>query len=201
MTRHPRTCICVVCRPPGEEASAREIELATALAESRNEARTDPLTDLPNCRAWEEATRTKRRADEAFSFVLLDLTNLHTANHRLGHAGGDELLREVGRCIRTQRGDTACRYGGDEFACILPGDITLVGANKVRERLEEAFEAVEVAPGVRCRLVGAIGSWLPGQDWEACLVEADAALEARKREIKLRAGEVLTREAAMGATT
>jgi diguanylate cyclase (GGDEF)-like protein/PAS domain S-box-containing protein len=87
----------------------------------------DPLTGLPNRRAWnkrciEEIGRA-RRSGEALSVAMLDLDGLKERNDAQGHAAGDRLLKEVAGCwqIALRDVDYLGRLGGDEFAVILPG--------------------------------------------------------------------------------
>jgi diguanylate cyclase (GGDEF)-like protein/PAS domain S-box-containing protein len=87
----------------------------------------DPLTGLPNRRAWnerliEELVRA-RRSGEPLSVAMLDLDGLKERNDAQGHAAGDRLLREVadGWKVAVRGVDYLGRLGGDEFAVILPG--------------------------------------------------------------------------------
>ena len=106
--------------------------LVAALAQSARVlaglAATDPLTELPNHRAFHE--RLQREAADAaasskpLSLVLLDLDRFKQINDTLGHPVGDEVAREAARRLRAcaREGEMVARLGGDEFAWIVPGD-------------------------------------------------------------------------------
>jgi diguanylate cyclase (GGDEF)-like protein len=89
-------------------------------------ARHDFLTDLPNRALFREelkrALANCARDSERVAVLCLDLDRFKPVNDTLGHAAGDELLKQVARrllsCVRT--GDLAARLGGDEFGVILP---------------------------------------------------------------------------------
>jgi diguanylate cyclase (GGDEF)-like protein len=95
-----------------------------ALAESSVMARTDELTGLPNRRALHEQMTLVlgRRPHEAFAVLLTDLDGFKEVNDRMGHAAGDELLRQVAGRLRAcmPDGGVLARLGGDEFAAMLP---------------------------------------------------------------------------------
>lgn len=110
------------------------------------EALYDPLTGLPN-RAFltdllDRAHRRAQRQEEArFAVLFLDLDRFKEVNDALGHAAGDEMLREVsGRLIRSVRpGDVVSRFAGDEF-CILLDDLSDArDTTRVAERVQEAL--------------------------------------------------------------
>ncbi|MBM4397530.1 MAG: GGDEF domain-containing protein, partial [Deltaproteobacteria bacterium] len=93
---------------------------------------------------FERATRS----GSAFCLLLVDVDNLKVVNDLHGHGAGDTLLREVAAALRESiRGmDVACRWGGDEFAVLLP-DMSLEDGFAVGQRLAEAVKARTFAVG------------------------------------------------------
>ena len=95
---------------------------------SRHDASHDPLTGLYNRRSFdlglERSASRSARYGWPFALALLDVDQFKALNDRLGHHGGDEVLRVVGRELRSslRAGDTAARVGGDEFGLILSND-------------------------------------------------------------------------------
>lgn len=108
----------------------------------QSEALTDPLTGLPNRRAFDlrltEEIRRSTRYNHNFSLLMVDLDNFKRINDSHGHMVGDSALRAIARCLRYNVRDTdfMARFGGDEFVLILPetrpGDDVLT-AKKLRE--------------------------------------------------------------------
>ncbi len=103
-------------------------------------ARADALTGLGNRRAFDEALdheiARSRRAESTVSVVLIDVDRLKAVNDRWGHVEGDRCLVDVARAIEdgVRAGDRAFRWGGDEFAVLLP-DTDLSGAKAAAETL------------------------------------------------------------------
>lgn len=97
----------------------REIEKARAFAYH------DHLTGLPNRRLlldhFRQASARARREQKRLALMFVDLDGFKLVNDQLGHAAGDTILMEVARrlkeCVRD--GETACRFGGDEFVVLL----------------------------------------------------------------------------------
>src|SRR5260370_34785843 len=88
-----------------------------------------------------------RRTHQPLSLVMLDLDRFKQLNDTAGHDAGDAALRKLADCFRHEiRGvDSACRFGGDEFALILPQAYS-EGALLVAERLRARIEQIEI-PG------------------------------------------------------
>jgi diguanylate cyclase (GGDEF)-like protein/PAS domain S-box-containing protein len=111
----------------------------------------DTLTGLANrylcLNIMGQATARATRAGHSVAVLFLDLDRFKQVNDTLGHAAGDDLLRDVARRLRrcVREGDTVCRLGGDEFVIILEGlnagRYAAVVAEKVITALGEPFSA------------------------------------------------------------
>jgi diguanylate cyclase (GGDEF)-like protein len=148
-------------------------------------ARTDPLTGLLNRRGFEEAfdmelERARRADGGGLSVIVGDLDRFKDVNDRLGHAGGDEVLRDVGAAIRSVKRswDIAARVGGEEFALLAP-DTDEHGAYVLAERLRQEIE--QFAAGDLTASFGIVTFPIHGQTGDALLQAADQALYAAKR--------------------
>ena len=150
----------------------------------REDANTDPLTQLANRRAFQTAIqgllRRRREEDAVFSLLMLDLDRFKAFNDAHGHVAGDQALRLVGHLLKSalRPGDVAARYGGEEFAVLLPG-IDGVRAVLVAERIRRDFH---VADWPHQALTVSIGV-PPGHaddEEEALVARADRALYAAK---------------------
>lgn len=118
----------------------------------RHDASHDSLTGLVNRRSFDEqlvqSTSRSVRYGWPFALVLIDVDAFKALNDRIGHEGGDRLLRAVGAELRRslRAGDVAGRLGGDEFAIILAkGDADLVKA--MLQRLEVAVQQALAGEG------------------------------------------------------
>ncbi len=113
------------------------------------EANHDPLTSLPNRRAFLErlahAVQSARDENRHHVVAFLDLDRFKVVNDRFGHAAGDRLLREIsavmGGVVRV--GDVIGRIGGDEFALLL-SDCTIENARAVVDKLRQAVDAYRI---------------------------------------------------------
>ena len=112
---------------------------------------TDPLTELPNRRAFDQAFNAEwRRAErEALpvSVLMIDIDHFKGYNDSLGHPAGDRCLRRVawalGRAARRPY-DLTARFGGEEFAVLLP-NTDAAGAAKMAEKVRASIAALRIA--------------------------------------------------------
>lgn len=124
-----------------QSLQARVDEATSRLA---HQALHDPLTGLPNRRAFEqaleEAVTASRRANDNGVLCFIDLDRFKIVNDSGGHAAGDELLREIAQLVRqrVRAEDLICRVGGDEFALILRA-CTIREGVRIAETLRDAI--------------------------------------------------------------
>lgn len=118
-------------------------------------ARTDPLTSLPNRRAFEEnfefVLNNARRLHGSMGLLVIDIDFFKSYNDAHGHLAGDECLRRVSRELSASAGrplDLVARYGGEEFVVALP-DTSLRGVLEVAERIRARIEALRFTASKR----------------------------------------------------
>ncbi len=176
------------------EACAQLCQLAFQHEDSQREierlAYYDSITGLPNRTLFtdraQQALQMSQRLDGPSSLLLLDLDRFKTVNDSLGHAAGDEVLREVARRLSAalRDSDTLARLGGDEFVLMLPG-CNALDALHVAQKLHAALAApLQLDSGMRINLSASIGiSTCPddGQSFEPLLKHADIAMYEAKQ--------------------
>ena len=144
--------LALQARMTGPPDVYNEAELAVALhnacAEEHpvEEAITDSLTGLKTHRYFREALdgecRRSARTGCPFSVIMMDLDGFKRVNDQGGHLEGDRVLAAVATLLdaRSRQSNVVARYGGDEFALLMP-DTTTEQAEALAERLRTALEA------------------------------------------------------------
>ncbi|MFC2060245.1 diguanylate cyclase, partial [Chloroflexota bacterium] len=163
------------------------IENAQLYSQAITLAVTDGLTGLHNHRHFhklleQEIVRCSRYAT-VLSLIILDIDLFKAFNDTFGHLAGDRILREVGECIRiaTRNVDLSFRYGGEEFAVILP-ETPLENAYAAAERIRRTIEKKTSSEAMSVTASLGIASWpTDGVTKEAIIARADAALYLAKK--------------------
>jgi diguanylate cyclase (GGDEF)-like protein len=171
--------------------AASALTLATQFEQMRYLADHDPLTQLPNRRAFmrelERGVGEALETDAPLALVVLDLDGLKELNDRHGHAAGDDCLVRIGRLLRTELRphDRAFRIGGDEFAVLLPAT-NARGAEEVTARLVEWLERSSRSSVLRPQASFGVAATVDGlETQESLLRAADEAMYRSKNRRKL----------------
>jgi len=173
------------------------------LLDARAQAATDALTGLPNHRAFHERIRAEvaqaQKNRTGIGLIMLDIDVFKRVNDSLGHLSGDQLLRDLALTLAgVVRREDAYRYGGDEFAVLLPG-VDRRKAMKIAERLRCAVVKRTARNGAK--VTASLGvAFFPDTagSAEELIYGADAAMYWAKSAGKNRVGdwsELLNRRA------
>jgi diguanylate cyclase len=153
--------------------------LTQEVGELARQARTDPLTGLANRRGWNEQLGRElaqaRRSGRPVSVALLDIDDFKGFNDSYGHQAGDRLLMAAAAAWQSQlrEGDVLCRWGGDEFAALLP-DCSEDAAQEIIARV------TSTTPGLQSCGAG-VAAWDGAETSDELVWRADSELLQRKR--------------------
>jgi diguanylate cyclase (GGDEF)-like protein/putative nucleotidyltransferase with HDIG domain len=163
------------------------IENAQLYSQAVTRANTDGLTGLYNHRHFHERLDHEiargSRFGTTFSLIMLDIDLFKAYNDIHGHLAGDEILRRIAICIETsvRSIDIAFRYGGEEFAIILP-EARLDDAYKVAERIRKTIAAKTSSKSPPITASLGVANWpIDGVMKEEIISFADAALYRAKQ--------------------
>lgn len=169
-----------------------EAEKALLKSEKRLRALsiTDELTGLYNARSFfdelQKEIKRLERYQKPLSLVFLDVNHFKDYNDKYGHLEGDQALRIIAQIIQScMRGaDSAYRYGGDEFAAILP-ETGEEGAAIVAERINTMVKSRKLYPtpeiAVSISISFGIAEYIPGEEKEAFVKRADMNMYVTKK--------------------
>ena len=167
---------------------AMSIENSRLYAQAEEKARVDELTGLLNRRSLDEliASEINRhsRYGGVFSLIILDLDGFKAFNDRYGHLAGDKLLGKIGSIMKSaiRSTDRAFRFGGDEFAILLP-NTPVDAASQAAERIRKQLAAKVKTDHIPITASLGLATWpADGIGLNEVIAAADAALYRAKRE-------------------
>ncbi len=174
-----------------EQGKLREMteSLSVKSQSLQHAALTDGLTGMQNRRYFDDALKEYldefRKIEKPVGLMIIDLDHFKSVNDTHGHDTGDEVLKNVARCLKdmTRYHDVVARMGGEEFAVVAP-NMDLDSLSKLAERIRKAISAMVVESGnVRLKVTASLGLavWDRKETQEAFVRRADMQLYQAKR--------------------
>jgi diguanylate cyclase (GGDEF)-like protein len=163
---------------------------ARMVRDALHQAFHDPLTDLPNRALFLDrldlGLSRVQRSKSKLAVLFLDVDRFKIVNDSLGHAAGDQLLREVARRLvaSIRPGDTAARFGGDEFAILLEDVEGIAAVEQVALRILAALRAPFSVAGRDVFVSASIGIAMEAATAGDMIRDADLAMYRAKAEGK-----------------
>jgi diguanylate cyclase (GGDEF)-like protein len=161
------------------------LERASYFLQQEDRARTDALTGLFNRRMFQEMLSDEinrvKRYGRPLSLVMIDIDHFKKCNDTYGHPVGDEVIRMVSRTIKSmiRTTDRAFRYGGEEFAILLP-ETSSGNGYTLSERLRITIEADRSVKGPSITISSGITEFAATDTPESFVKRADTCLYSAK---------------------
>lgn len=160
---------------------------ASLYHQARLTSLTDALTGIGSRRLLEDKLEAEcaraKRYKRPFSVAIIDLDNFKTINDVLGHGPGDDALKKLAECMKSQKRtpDILARYGGDEFVILMP-ETKAHDAAVLLERIRAKVQKIQVAENISMTISCGIAQGLPDQNDSSSEIirRADLALYEAK---------------------
>jgi diguanylate cyclase len=160
-------------------ASTQDIEkFKQELERARHEGTVDSLTGLHNRKTFDDVLKRLVENNEPFGLILMDIDHFKSINDQHGHLIGDRVLRQLAKVLssRTRATDTVTRYGGEEFAILLP-NTELSDTQFVAEKLRTSIGSLNMRRTDNGARIGTVTASFGVAEW--CRSETTYELMAR----------------------